>query len=122
MPVEVKDGTETGTLLPAPPATYTSSTECCPKVARANGHELLVVPSSYNYLCPMDVAWSCLKWFMINNRQDFALRSIERTHSYRCILFSDLIVEGIVKMTPDTWKIVINRVKRWENHYFATLS
>ncbi|KFP89440.1 PREDICTED: uncharacterized protein C21orf140 homolog [Apaloderma vittatum] len=114
--------TETGTLLPVPSAIYMSSTECCPEVARANGHELLVVPSSYNYLCPMDVAWSSLKWFITNNRKDFTLRSIERTQSYRCILFSDLIVKGIENMTPNKWKVAINRVKRWENYYLNTLS
>ncbi|KFV91755.1 Uncharacterized protein ENSP00000386791, partial [Eurypyga helias] len=111
---------EPGILPPAPPAICMSSTECCPDVARANGHELLVVPSSYNSLYPMDVAWSSLKWFIINNRKDFALRSIERTHSYRCIFFSDLIVQGIEKMTPNKWKVVINRVKRWENYYLDT--
>nr|XP_009923822.1 PREDICTED: LOW QUALITY PROTEIN: uncharacterized protein C21orf140-like [Haliaeetus albicilla] len=114
---------ETGTLLPVPPVIYMSSTECCPEVARANGHEFLVVPSSYKYLYPMDVSWSSLKWFLIiNNRKDFALRSIERTHSYRCILFSDMIVKGIEKMTPNRWKVAINRVKRWENYYLDTVS
>ncbi|XP_075030654.1 uncharacterized protein C21orf140 homolog [Calonectris borealis] len=124
MQVGAKDGKELemGTLPPVPPAIYMSSIECCPEVARANGHELLVVPSSYNYLYPMDVAWSSLKWFIINNRKDFALRSIERTHSYRRILFSDLIVEGIEKMTPNKWKVAINRVKRWENYYLDILS
>ncbi|KAM6100042.1 uncharacterized protein C21orf140 homolog [Theristicus caerulescens] len=124
MCVGTKDGKEpeTGTLPPVPPAICVSGIECCPEVARANGHELLVVPSSYNYLYPMDVAWSSLKWFIINNRKDFALRSIERTHSYRCILFNDLIVKGIEKMTPNKWKIVIDRVKRWENYYLDTLS
>ncbi|KFV13873.1 Uncharacterized protein ENSP00000386791 [Tauraco erythrolophus] len=122
--VGAKDGKEpeTRTRLPVPPEIYMTSIECCPEVARANGHELLFVPSSYNYLYPMDVAWSFLKWFIINNRKDFALRSIERTHSYRCILFSDLIVKGIEKMTPNKWKIVIDRVKRWENYYLDTLS
>ncbi|KFP03052.1 protein FAM243A [Calypte anna] len=113
---------EMGTLPPVPPVISMSGIKCCPEVARANGHELLVVPSSYSYLYPMDVAWSSLKWFIINNRQDFALRSIERTHSYRCILFSDLIVKGIETMTPNKWKAVINRVKRWENYYLDTLS
>ncbi|KAM7128348.1 LOW QUALITY PROTEIN: uncharacterized protein C21orf140 homolog [Ciconia maguari] len=114
MCVGAKDGKEleTGILQPVPPEVYMSHTECCPEVARANGHELLVVPSSYNYLYPMDVTWSSLK-FVINNRKDFALRSIERTHCYRCILFSDLIVKGIEKMTPNKWKVPINRVKRW---------
>ncbi|KFZ50418.1 Uncharacterized protein ENSP00000386791 [Antrostomus carolinensis] len=124
MHVGAKDGVEleTGTLPPVSPVIYMSGIECCPEVARANGHELLVVPSSYNYLYPMDVAWSSLKWFIINNRKDFALRSVERTHSYRCILFSDLIDKGIEKMTPNKWKIVINRVKRWENYYLDKLS
>ncbi|XP_063202007.1 uncharacterized protein C21orf140 homolog [Chroicocephalus ridibundus] len=119
---ELETGTETGTLTPVPPVIYMSSIECCPEVARANGHELLVVPASYNYLYPMDVAWSSLKWFIINNRKDFALKSLEKTHSYRCILFSDLIVKGIEKMTPNKWKVVINRVKRWENYYLDALS
>ncbi|KAM6214116.1 LOW QUALITY PROTEIN: uncharacterized protein C21orf140 homolog [Sarcoramphus papa] len=124
MRVGAKDGKEleTGTLPLVLPAIYMSSIECCPEATRANGHELLVVPLSYNYLYPMDVAWSSLKWFIINNKKDFALRSVERTHSYRCILFSDLIVKGIEKVTPNKWKVAINRVKRWENHYLDTLS
>lgn len=113
---------EMETQPPVPPVICMSGIECCPEVARANGHELLVVPSSYNYLYPMDVAWSSLKWFIINNRNDFGLRSIEQTHSYRCILFSDLIVKGIEKMTPTKWRMVINRVRRWENYYLDTLS
>ncbi|XP_076184984.1 uncharacterized protein C21orf140 homolog [Aptenodytes patagonicus] len=110
MHVGAKDGKkpETGTLPPVQPTIYMSGIECCPEVARANGHKLLVVPSSYNYLYPMDVARSSLKWFIINNRKNFALRSIERTHSYRCILFSDLIVKGTEKMTPNKWKVAIN--------------
>ncbi|XP_009693630.1 PREDICTED: uncharacterized protein C21orf140 homolog [Cariama cristata] len=104
-----------------PPEIYMSTTECCPEVAKANGHELLVVPSSYNYLYPMDITWSSLKWFIINNRKVFALKSVERTHSYRCILLSDLILKGIENMTPNKWKAMINRVKRWENYYLDTL-
>ncbi|KAM9259333.1 LOW QUALITY PROTEIN: uncharacterized protein C21orf140 homolog [Cariama cristata] len=106
---------------PVPPEIYMSTTECCPEVAKANGHELLVVPSSYNYLYPMDITWSSLKWFIINNRKVFALKSVERTHSYRCILLSDLILKGIENMTPNKWKAMINRVKRWENYYLDTL-
>ncbi|KFQ27076.1 Uncharacterized protein ENSP00000386791, partial [Mesitornis unicolor] len=118
-----KDGKETemGTLPPVPPASYMSSIACCPEVARANGHELLVVPSSYSYLYPLDVTWSSLKWFVMNNRKDFALRSVERTQSYRCILFSDMIDKGIERMTSNKWKAMISRVKRWENYYLDTL-
>ncbi|KAM8820260.1 uncharacterized protein C21orf140 homolog [Eudromia elegans] len=118
---EAKDQ-ETGTRPPDPPVIYMSSIKCCPEIARANGHELLAVPSSYSYLYPMDVAWSSLKWFIINNRHGFALRSFERTYSYRCILLSDLIVKGIEKMTPSKWKIAMSKAKRWENYYLDTLS
>ncbi|KFU94925.1 Uncharacterized protein ENSP00000386791, partial [Chaetura pelagica] len=119
MHVGATDGQELekGTLPPVPTAIYVSSIKCCPEVARANGHEILVVPSSYNYLYPMDFAWSSLKWFIINNRKDFALRSFDSTHSYRCILFSDLIFKGIENMTPNKWRVAFNRVKRWENYY-----
>lgn len=66
-----KDGkSQTGTLLPVPPAIYMSSTECCPEVARANGREFLVVPSSYKYLYPMDDTWSSLKWFINYKQQE----------------------------------------------------
>ncbi|XP_054247325.1 uncharacterized protein C21orf140 homolog [Indicator indicator] len=124
MHVGAEEGKEPqlGTLPPATPAICMSSVESCREAARANGHELLVVPSSYNYLYPMAVAWSSLKWFIINNRKDFALRSIGNNSSYRCILFGDLIVKGIEKMTPNKWKVVINRVKKWENYYLDTLS
>uniref|UniRef100_A0A8C0FAZ8 Uncharacterized protein n=1 Tax=Bubo bubo TaxID=30461 RepID=A0A8C0FAZ8_BUBBB len=102
MCVEEKGGKEpeTGTLPPVPPEIYMSSIECCHKVARADDHELL----------------------FIINRKDFALRSIERTHSSRYILFSDSFVKGIEKMTPNKWKVVINRVKRLENYYLDTPS
>lgn len=122
--VEAKDGKEqeTEALPPVPPVIYMSGIKCCPEIARANGHELLVAPSSYSYLSPMDVAWSSLKWFIINNRKDFALKSVETTHSYRCILFSDMIIKGIEKMTPNKWKVAINRVKKWENYYLDTFS
>lgn len=113
---------ETRLLPSVPPVIYMSSIQCCPETARANGHELLAVPPFYTYLYPMDVAWSSLKWFIINNRKDFALRSVENTHSYRCILFNDLIIKGIEKMTPNKWKIAINKVKKWENYYLDSFS
>lgn len=109
-------------LPPVPPAIYMSDIECCPEVARANGHDLLVVTLSDNYLYPMDIARSSLKWCTMNNRKDFTLRSVERTRSYRCILSSDLIVKGIEKMTPSKWKVAINRMKRWKNCYLDTIS
>ncbi|XP_065596828.1 uncharacterized protein C21orf140 homolog [Cyrtonyx montezumae] len=110
-------------LLPSvQPVIYKCSIKCCPETARANGHELLVVPPSYNYLYPMDVAWSSLKWFIINNRKDFALGSVENTHSYRCIVLNEMIIKGIEKMTPIKWKIVINKVKKWENYYLDLFS
>ncbi|XP_026507510.1 protein FAM243A [Terrapene carolina triunguis] len=105
-----------------PSVIYMSSIECCPQIAKANGHELLSVPLPYNYLHPMDVAWSSLKWFIINNRKEFCLRSIERTYSYRCILFSDLVEKGLEKMTPSKWKMATNKVRRWENYYLDTFA
>ncbi|XP_068251748.1 uncharacterized protein C21orf140 homolog [Nyctibius grandis] len=114
---------ETGTLLRVAPAIHASGViECCPEVARVNGHELLVVPSSYNYLYPMDVAWCSFKWFIINNRKDFARRYVEGTHFYSRIFVADLIVEGLLNMTPNKWKLLTNRVQRWENYYLDTLS
>ncbi|XP_006025776.1 uncharacterized protein C21orf140 homolog [Alligator sinensis] len=110
------------TISQVPSVIYISSTDCCPEIAKANGHELLFVPSPYNYLHPMDAAWSSLKWFIINNRKEFSLRSIERTYTYRCILFSDLIMKGIEKMTPSKWKIATSKVRRWENYYLDTFS
>ncbi|KAM6314295.1 uncharacterized protein C21orf140 homolog [Podargus strigoides] len=124
MRVGAKDGTEmkTGTPSPIPPVICMSGIECCPEVARANGHELLVMPSSYNYLWPMHAAWFSLKWHIIKNRKEFVQGSVERTHSYRCILFNDLIAAGIENMNQKKWKAVISRVKRWENYYLDTLS
>uniref|UniRef100_A0A8C8S162 Uncharacterized protein n=1 Tax=Pelusios castaneus TaxID=367368 RepID=A0A8C8S162_9SAUR len=113
---------ETLTQPLVPSLIYMSSTACCPQIAKANGHELLSVPFPYNYLHPMDVAWSSLKWFIINNRKEFCLRSSERTYSYRCILFSDLVEKGLERMTPSKWKMVTNKVRRWENYYLDTLS
>uniref|UniRef100_A0A8D0EFB6 Chromosome 21 open reading frame 140 n=1 Tax=Salvator merianae TaxID=96440 RepID=A0A8D0EFB6_SALMN len=104
------------------PAPYLLSIKCCPKIATAAGHELLSVPFSYHYLHPMDAAWSSLKWFIINNRKEFSLTSLERTYSYQCILFSDLIGKGIEKMSPNKWKLAVSKVKRWENYYLDRFS
>lgn len=106
---------------PASPL-YLSSIKCCPEIAKATGHELLSVPFPYNYLHPMDTAWSSLKWFIISNRKDYSLKSIERTYSYQCILFSDLIGKGIEKMSPTKWKVAVGKVRRWENYYLDKFS
>ncbi|XP_043847319.1 protein FAM243A [Dromiciops gliroides] len=99
-----------------------TSISCCPEVAKASGHELLPLPSPYNYLNPLDSAWSSLKWFIINNRKEFCLRSIDNVYSYQYILFSDLVGKGIERMTPSKWKTVINKVQRWENYYLGKCS
>lgn len=101
---------------------YLCSIKCCPEIATATGHKLLSVPFSYNYLHPMDAAWSSLKWFVINNRKEFSLTSLERTYSYQCILFSELIGKGIEKMNPSKWKVAVNKVRRWENYYLDKFS
>ncbi|XP_042315245.1 protein FAM243A [Sceloporus undulatus] len=98
------------------------SIKCCPEIAKATGHELLSVSFPYNYLHPMEAAWSSLKWFIINNRKEFSLTSLERTYSYQCILFSDLIGKGIEKMSPIKWKVAISKVRRWENYYLDRFS
>ncbi|XP_027731251.1 protein FAM243A [Vombatus ursinus] len=99
-----------------------TSISCCSEIARANGHELLPLPSPYNYLNPLDAAWSSLKWFIINNRKEFCLWSIDNIYSYQYILFSDLIGKGIERVTPIKWKTVINKVRRWENYYLGKCS
>ncbi|XP_044522805.1 protein FAM243A [Gracilinanus agilis] len=96
-----------------------TSISCCPEVAKASGHELLPLPTPYNYLNPLDSAWSSLKWFIINNRKEFCLRSIDSVYSYQYILFSDMIGKGIDRMTPNKWKMLINKVRRWENYYLG---
>lgn len=111
--VEITEGTSVPCLL---------SMNCCPETAEATGHKLLTVPFSYNYLHPMDVAWSSLKWFIINNRKEFSLASLERTYSYQCILFSDLIAKGIERMTPNKWKVAVSKARRWENYYLDKYS
>ncbi|KAJ7320552.1 hypothetical protein JRQ81_020063 [Phrynocephalus forsythii] len=98
------------------------SLNCCPRTAEATGHQLLTVPFSYNYLHPMDAAWSSLKWFIINNRKEFSLASLERTYSYQCILFSDLIAKGIERVTPNKWKVIVSKTRRWENYYLDKFS
>ncbi|XP_062983643.1 uncharacterized protein C21orf140 homolog [Elgaria multicarinata webbii] len=104
------------------PLPYLRTIKCCPEIAKTTGHELLSVPFPYNYLDPMDAAWSSLKWFIINNRKEFSLTSLERTYSYQCILFSDLIGKGIEKMNPIKWKVAVSKVRRWENYYLDKFS
>uniref|UniRef100_A0A8C3YD89 Chromosome 21 open reading frame 140 n=1 Tax=Catagonus wagneri TaxID=51154 RepID=A0A8C3YD89_9CETA len=95
---------------------------CCPEVAKSYGHKLLSLPSPYNYLNPLDSAWSSLKWFIINNRKKFSLQSIDSVYSYQCILFSDLISKGIERITPSKWRTLTNKVRRWENYYLGKFS
>ncbi|XP_008072253.1 uncharacterized protein C21orf140 homolog [Carlito syrichta] len=99
-----------------------TSIMCCPEVAKACGHELLSLPSPCNYLNPLDSAWSSLKWFIINNRKEFCLQSIDNVYSYQYILFSHLISKGIERINPSKWKILTNKVRRWENYYLGKFS
>eukprot|EP00069_Balaena_mysticetus_P009160 bmy_01225T0 len=92
---------------------------CCPEVAKSYGHKLLSLPSPYSYLNPLDSAWSSLKWFIINNRKEFCLQSIDGVYSYQYILFSDLISKGIERINPSKWRTLTNKVRRWENYYLV---
>lgn len=99
-----------------------TSIVCCPEVAKYYGHKLLSLPSPYNYLNPLDSAWSSLKWFIINNRKEFCLQSIDSVYSYQYILFSDLISKGIERINPSKWRTLTNKVRRWENYYLGKFS
>lgn len=99
-----------------------TSVACRPEVARSYGHELLSLPFSYNYLSPLDSAWSSLKWFIINNRKEFCLQSSDNVFSYQFILFNDLIGKGIERISPNKWKTLANKVQRWENYYLSRFS
>ncbi|KAM6223457.1 uncharacterized protein C21orf140 homolog [Rhynchocyon petersi] len=99
-----------------------ASIACCPEVAKSCGHELLSLPVSYNYLNPLDSAWSSLKWFIINNRKEFCFQSIDNVYSYQYILFSNLISKGIERISPSKWKTITNKVRRWENYYLGKFS
>ncbi|XP_062030905.1 uncharacterized protein C21orf140 homolog [Lepus europaeus] len=105
-----------------PTASHLTSIACCPDVAKSYGHELLSLPSPYNYLNPLDSAWSSLKWFIINNRREFCLESNDNVYSYQYILFSDLISKGIERMSPSKWKTLTTKVRRWENYYLGKFS
>ncbi|XP_016073781.1 PREDICTED: uncharacterized protein C21orf140 homolog [Miniopterus natalensis] len=98
------------------------SIACCPEVAKSCGHELLSLPSPYNSLNPLDLAWSSLKWFIINNRKELCLRSIDSTCSYQLILFSDLVSRGLERLNLGKWRTLINKVRRWENYYLGRFS
>ncbi|KAL4833724.1 hypothetical protein H8958_005321 [Nasalis larvatus] len=99
-----------------------ASIACCPEVAKSYGHELLSLPSPCNYLNPLDSAWSSLKWFIINNRKEFCLQSIDSVYSYECILFSSLISKGIERINPSKWRTLTSKVRRWENYYLGKFS
>ncbi|XP_040836835.1 protein FAM243A [Ochotona curzoniae] len=105
-----------------PKAIRLTSLVCCPEVAKSYGHELLSLPAPYNYLNPLDSAWSSLKWFIINNRKEFCLESNDNVYSYQYILFSDLVSKGIERMNPSKWKTLTNKVRRWENYYLGKFS
>lgn len=99
-----------------------TSVTCCPDVARACGHELLCLPSPYNYLNPLDLAWASLKWFIINHRKEFSLQSIDSLYAYQFILLSDLISRGMERIGPGKWRTLISKVRRWENYYLGKFS
>ncbi|KAM5281943.1 uncharacterized protein C21orf140 homolog [Ctenodactylus gundi] len=99
-----------------------TSIVCCPEVAKSYGHELLPLPSPYNYLNPLDSAWSSLKWYIINNRKEFCLQSIDNVYSYQYILLSNLVSKGIERINLSKWKMLINKVRRWENYYLGKFS
>ncbi|XP_017822709.1 uncharacterized protein C21orf140 homolog [Callithrix jacchus] len=105
-----------------PAVSSLANTVCCPEVAKSCGHELLSLPSPCNYLNPLDSAWSCLKWFILSNRKEFCLQSIDDVCSYQYILFSSLIAEGIERINPSKWRTLTSRVRRWENHYLGKCS
>ncbi|KFO20388.1 protein FAM243A [Fukomys damarensis] len=106
----------------APAVINLTSIVCCPKVARFYGHELLTLPSPYNYLNALDSAWSSLKWFIINNRKEFCLQSTDNAYLYQYILFSDLISKGIERINLSKWKTIVKKVQRWENYYLGKFS
>lgn len=99
-----------------------TSITCCPDVAKACGHELLCLPPPYNYLNPLDLAWSTLKWFIINHRKEFCLRSIDSLYTYQFLLLSDLISKGMESISPSKWRTLINKVRRWENYCLGKFS
>lgn len=113
-------GSEAGAHVPS--AVNLTSLVCCPEVAKSYGHELLSLPSPYSYLNPLDAAWSSLKWFIINNRKEFCLQSMDRVYSYQYILFSSLISKGIERISPSKWRMFTNKVRRWENYYLGKFS
>ncbi|XP_048659211.1 uncharacterized protein C21orf140 homolog [Marmota marmota marmota] len=99
-----------------------TSIVCCPEVAKSYGHKLLCLPSHCNYLNPLDSAWCSLKWFIINNRREFCLQSIDSVYSYQYILLCDLISKGIERINLSKWKTLTNKVRRWENYYLGKFS
>ncbi|XP_037380388.1 uncharacterized protein C21orf140 homolog [Talpa occidentalis] len=120
--VQPKEDQEPTSQAQGSPVINLTSIMCCPKVAKACGHELLSLPSPYNYLNPLDSAWSSLKWFIINNRKEFSLQSCDNIYSYQYILLSDLIRKGIERINTNKWKILTNKVRRWENYYLGKFS
>ncbi|XP_007519807.2 uncharacterized protein C21orf140 homolog [Erinaceus europaeus] len=116
---KLKDGREAQGQAQGTSAINLTGIVCRPEVARSYGHELLSLPFSYNYLSPLDSAWSSLKWFIINNRKEFCLQSFDNIYSYQFILFSDLITKGIERINPSKWKTLTNKVRKWENYYLS---
>ncbi|XP_054432004.1 uncharacterized protein C21orf140 homolog [Pteronotus mesoamericanus] len=106
----------------APPVITLTSVACRLEVATAYGHELLSLPPPYNHLNPLDLAWSSLKWFIINHRKEFCLQSIDAIYSYQYILVGDLISRGIERINPSKWRALVNKVRRWENYYLGKFS
>lgn len=105
-----------------PTSVNLTSIVCSPRVAKSYGHELISLPSPYNYLNPLDSAWSSMKWFIINNRKEFCLQSADSVLAYQHILFSDSVSKGIEKVSLSKWKVLTNKVRRWENYYLGKFS
>lgn len=96
-----------------------TSIMCCFEVVKFCGYELFFLFFFYNYLNFLDIVWFFLKWFIINNRKEFCLQFIDSVYFYQYIFLSDLISKGIDRINLSKWKILINKVRRWENYYFG---
>ncbi|ELK38256.1 hypothetical protein MDA_GLEAN10011977 [Myotis davidii] len=99
--------------------------EFCEVVRKTYGKCAIVVKDARRpgaRLNPLDLAWSALKWFIINHRREFCLKSIDSLYTYQFLLLSDLISKGMESIGPSKWRTLINKVRRWENYYLGKFS
>ncbi|XP_058252407.1 uncharacterized protein C21orf140 homolog [Hemibagrus wyckioides] len=83
---------------------------CCPKVAQDHGHKMLHIPMHYAHLSPLNTAWSTVKWFMTNNRDNYTDVYSYRGVLHKVIRVNELVDKSLNEMTQRKWVDTVGNI------------